>query len=82
MAVRSSFKKSGLHEKLDFECLFSTTFEAVLCIFKNDYPENEIVGNGDVEKRQEESDPEDDATNPKSYYKAFKSDEQFFATQI
>lgn len=81
LAVRSLFKKSGLHEKLDTDCIFSTTFEAILCIFKNDYPDREIVTADVDEKRVEGSDPEDDATTPYSY-KAYKTDDQFFATQI
>ena len=81
MAVQSSFKKTGFHEKFDFEFIFSTTFEAVLYIFRKDYPGTEIIVSGQ-EKNNEESDPEDDANNQQNYYKEYKNEDEFFATQI
>lgn len=82
LAVQSSFKKSGLNEKLDFECLFSTTFEAVLYIFRKDYPDSDIIVGNNEKDLTEESDPEDDANYPHSYYKAYNNNDEFFATQI
>jgi len=82
LAVTSSFKRSGLDEKFDFESIFSTTFEAVLYIFRKDYPGTALVID-DEKERREESDPEDDVKNPQSYYKPYNSNsDQFFATQI
>lgn len=71
-----------MDEKFDFECVFSTTFEAVLYIFRRDYPGNAMIIDDDKDCR-EESDPEDDAKNPQPYYKPYNSNsDQFFATQI
>ncbi len=77
VAVRTQFKKFNL--KYDTECFFPTTFEAILFIFRKDYPDNEIIVNDNGQG--EESDPEDD-TYHVVRYKAYKTDDQFFATTI
>jgi len=83
LAVTSSFKKFGLFNNKFEHDVFSTTFDAVLHIFRTDYPETELIVDEDnKENRAEASDPEDDAHFSQPYYKSFQNEDQFFATQI
>lgn len=82
LAVTNSFKRFGLDKKFDFECLFSTTYEAILFIFRKDYPGNEIVTADQLKDKTEESDPEDDANYPAHKYKSCKIEDKFYASQI
>ena len=61
VAVRSSLKKFKV--KYDPEFFFSTTFEAVLYIFRKDYPDSKLIVNGNYEKT-DDSDPEEDIDQP------------------
>lgn len=79
--MRTQFKKFGLDSKFDMDSFFSTTFEAVLHIFRKDFPDSEILREENSNQRDEESDPEDAVDHP-GRYKAYKIEEQYFATQI
>ncbi len=59
VVVQDSFKKFCLNEKIQPEFLFPCIFEAVLYIFRKQYPDYEMIANGN-EKNTKESGTEYD----------------------
>jgi hypothetical protein len=61
VSVQNSFKKCGLEVNFEFENFFTSTFEAVLYIFRKDFPDCQIVVDNIEKNLSEESDTEVDA---------------------
>jgi hypothetical protein len=79
--VQNSFKKTGMDEKLDFDFIFSTTFEAVLYIFKKNYPSHEILL--DIKQTEVTKKPIlDEANYPNSLYKTYEKKEAISKKKI